>query len=176
MVRVISPQDGLGQWTDRVDVTLPRLAAGATSTAAFAAGAVYLYRFQLAAPLTITKMGLYCGATVVASTVDLGIYTGTITGTTFTRLISTTPFTPTANNETQQALSATVTLSAGVPYWAALGNNHATNTILRLSSAGELTDTGNAALVLTGAWSSGLPASIPTPVGTNLVPWLSVIA
>lgn len=167
---------GLGQPADRIDVTFPRLQAGSTTTAAFTTGVVYLYRFQLSRPIVVTKMGIRMGATSVSNTTDIGIYSGTITGTTFTRLGSTGPFTPTVNVETERALTANVSLEAGVPYWAAYGTNDGTNTTLRLGIDSVVTFTGNFACARTGTWSSGLPASISgSIVATVVAPWLSLV-
>lgn len=133
----------------------------------------FLIRFRLARAATFTKMGYYVGA--AAGNVDLGLYTGNTAEDTFTRIASTGTTAAAGTNAVQEiALTASITLQAGIDYWAAFATDSATVTLARLNSG--LTNlVGNGNKVITKATSFVLPTSIATPSATSITPYLVLV-
>lgn len=145
---------------------------GTTTTAAGAANSVYLYRFAVAAPITLSKAELYLGATA-AGNLDLGIYTSNDGGTTFQRQAYAGSTAASGTNAVQQvSLLAAYQCVPGVDYWQAFGLTDATLTVLRVAGTGVAMARGNKCLVKTSAWDAvstpnGLPTTISSPTALN---------
>jgi hypothetical protein len=158
---------------DIVQPSVDLVGAGATTTAALAANAVYLYRFRVADPIVVANAEVYNGATV-AGNLALGIYTEI--GGTWT-LVASTPDTAASGANAAQviALSAPYRLIPGKDYYGALGATNNTYTILRGASSPSvaLAAQKNQTLVKSGVYSSGLPATITTPAANTLIFWLA---
>lgn len=157
-----SPSPALGQ----DDVLLPFPIMHFTgAVGVLSANPVYLYKLpQVAVPFLVTRIG-YCVG-VAAGNVDAGLYTRS--GTTYTRVAS-SGSTAAAGSSVMQDLTMTTpyTINPGQELFVAFGTDSATITLLRLSaSVTAWCADDNAMLVKTGAWSSGLPASIATPSGS----------
>lgn len=158
------------QFPDVIEPVVPSREVGSTTTAGLTANTVYLWRFRVARPITIANAKVYNGATV-AGNLALGIYTES--GGTWTLVANTADTAASGANAPQVVpLAAAYTLVPGVDYWAAFGGTNATYTILRgvsMVSAG-LSDDHNMSLLKAAVYSSGLPATIVTPVG-NAIPF-----
>jgi hypothetical protein len=143
-------------------------AAVATTTQ----NAVFLYRFRVSQPLKLTKAAFCVGA--ANGNVDMGIYTSADL-VNFTRVAS-AGSTAAAGTNTTQGLTFTApyVVVPGVDYFLAFATDSATITVAQaiapLSAPAEYTKRGLRKLA---AWSSGLPASISTPVGVGLYLWLA---
>lgn len=141
-----------------------------SSTGTLTANAVYLVRFRVFAPTTFPSFSLYVAS--ASGNIDGGIYTRS--GTTYTRQNATGSTLASGSNAVQTIAFTTPLLAVpGVDYFAALGIDNGTATVARVS-VNTNASFGDYSLVKTGAWSSGLPASISSPAGSTVTPWLGL--
>jgi hypothetical protein len=167
------------QFSDLIEPVIPLISVGATTTAVGAlASAVFLYRFRVDRAITIANMKLWVAGTA-AGNVALGIYTES--GGTWTRVATTAETAAAGTNGIQTialATPASIALAPGTDYYAALGGDASTGTltILRGGSivGAALAALGNRSLFKAGAYSSGLPTSITTPVGSTTPYWIGM--
>lgn len=156
-----------------VDVPTGALAATVVASTLGGANVAHLQRFRVARSITISKLGVYIGATS-AGNVDAGIYTSD--GTTWTR-IAANGGTPAGTASTMQELSltATVTLVPGIDYWAAFVGSDGTLTVGRVNaSLGNWSGHGNR--VISKASSYPLPSTITSPAkAAHVVAMLLVV-
>jgi hypothetical protein len=148
---------------------------GATMTAVHTANTVYLYRFRVSRPITIANAHIYVGATS-AGNYALGIYTSD--GTTWTRVAATADTAAgSANDMHTVALAAAYVLMPGIDYWSAWGSTDNTLTVMRTTfpnaPGGALK---NYCLTKAAVYSSGLPSTITSLSGINIVYWMGLSA
>ena len=140
------------------------------------ADSVYLTRVRVKAAITVSTMHVYIGAAL--GNVDLGIYTGTRTGT-LTRIASTGSTAAAGSSALQSiALTASVTLTPGTDYWFAFGSTSGSTTLTVARSASVIdlvlvTDALAKTAIKAAAWSSGLPTTIASLSATSNVVWVA---
>lgn len=140
------------------------------------ADSVYLSRIRVERPIRVTNMHIYIGA--AAGNIDLGIYTGTLSGG-LTKVASTGSTAAAGSSALQTiALTAAYTLQPGIDYWFAFGSTSGSTTLTVARSAGVValvltTDTLALTAIKASAWSSGLPASLSSLSATSNTVWVA---
>lgn len=149
---------------------------GSLAATNLTADAIYLTRVRVKKQITVTTMHIYIGAAL--GNIDLGIYTGTRTGT-LTRIGSTGSTAASGASALQSiALTAPVVLDPGVDYWFAFGSTSGSTTLTVARSASVVTlvlvsDTLAKTCFKASGWSSGLPATLTSLAATSNVVWLA---
>lgn len=141
------------------------------TNAAVGANVVYLVRFRVAAPVTVSTVTIYVNAAL--GNIDIGFYSSSDGGTNYSLLTRTGSTVCAGVNALQAiALLAPITVVPGLDYWWAFGSD-STPTIARGGAINNVAALVNFQLANKGsAWSSGLPATIASPTGTTLLPWI----
>jgi hypothetical protein len=139
------------------------------------ADSVYVARVRVMKQVTITNMHIYIGAAL--GNIDLGIYTGTLSGG-LTRVASTGSTAAAGASALQTiALTAAYTLQPGIDYWFAFGSTSGGATLTVARSAGVValvltSDTLAVTAIKAAAWSSGLPATLSSLTATSNTVWV----
>lgn len=139
------------------------------------ADSVYVARVKVERAIRVTNMHIYIGA--AAGNIDLGIYTGTLSGG-LTKVASTGSTAAAGASALQTiALTAAYTLQPGVDYWFAFGSTSGSTTLTVARTAGVValvltSDTLAVTAIKAAAWSSGLPASLSSLSATSNTVWV----
>lgn len=148
---------------------------GSLAATNLTADSVYLARVRVAKEITIGSMSIYVGAAL--GNVDLGIYTGTLTGG-LTKVAS-TGSTAAAGASAKQTINLTApyTLQPGIDYWFAFGSTSGSTTLTVARTAGVValvltSDDDAVTAIKAAAWSSGLPASLSSLSATSNTVWV----
>jgi hypothetical protein len=146
------------------------------ATASVTAEAVHLSAIQFATDDLITSMTWGVGTNTGVEQIDLGLYT--FDGTTYTRVAHTgvTTIVGTSGSSVQTInLTAPFTPMPGVTYYAAFAytlNGGASITAARTATHEGVSGWTKRGLRKSGAWSSGLPATITAPVNFPATVWM----
>ena len=139
------------------------------------ADSVYLMRVRTKKPQTVSTMGCFIGAAL--GNIDMGIYTGALSGT-LTRVASCGSTAAAGVNALQSiALTAAYTLQPGIDYWFAWASTGGSTTLTVGRSAAAVANVLTAdatarCATKASAWSSGLPATLATFSATSFTVWV----
>lgn len=161
------------QYPDRIE-PVPASLAGGSTTASFAAGVTYSYRFRVTAPITVARSEVALGATA-AGQVDHALCTSPDAGATLVRAAHSGLLTPTANAVHVAPLDAAVALVPGTDYWWCMRITDGTITLLRLGTSAVAGARGNQVRQHVGLAGTDVPPSFAAgTAGTGAQPWFAL--